>query len=102
MRPQIVHSTYPSGGGQLKLSGKLTVQQSPLIRDSLLEILNSNGNYLLSLRDAEEMDLSMVQLLWSLRHAFKTAGRRLTITWPQQESLSQLLSKTGLLQALKK
>jgi anti-anti-sigma regulatory factor len=102
MKTDFELKTFPSGGGQLKVKGELTVKHSKLFRKNILELLPGTGNYFISLRDVVEIDVSAVQMIWVLQSEFKNAGRRLTISWPQLESVKQILSKTGILQSMQK
>jgi anti-anti-sigma regulatory factor len=100
--PQFTLTLFPAGGGQLKVTGCLNVQHSIAFKQQLTTLLTTGGNFFLSFRDVDEMDISALQMLWSLRKEFISTGRRLTISWPQKESQQQLLGKTGLLQVMQK
>ncbi|MFL5765038.1 MAG: STAS domain-containing protein [Bacteroidia bacterium] len=102
MNTQYELKSFPSGGGQLKVSGALTVKQSKSFKDHIMGIIPGQGNYFLSLRDVTEVDITAIQLIWSLRKEFFENGRRLTISWPQIDTTKQSLGKAGLLDPITK
>jgi anti-anti-sigma regulatory factor len=102
MRTEFELKSFPSGGGQLKVTGDLTVKHSKTFKEHILELLPGKGNYLISLRDVKEVDVSTVQMIWALQKHFINEGRRLIISWPQPESAKQILGRTGVLESIQK
>jgi anti-anti-sigma regulatory factor len=102
MKTEFELKAFPSGGGQLKVTGPLTVRHGQIFKKQILHLLPGNGNYFISLRDVEEVDISAIQMIWSLQKQFITEGRRLTISWPQYTTVKQILGATGLLQSMQK
>lgn len=99
MKAVFTVSAFPNGGGQLKVSGSLDIRSCRLFHEELLKLASGTGNYFLSLRDLKDADLTALQLLRALRMELIKQDRRLTISWPQDETLLQLLNKTGVLHA---
>jgi anti-anti-sigma regulatory factor len=102
MKTEFELKSFPSGGGQLKVTGALTVKHSRSFKEYILELLPGKGNYLISLRDVKEVDVSSVQMIWALQRHFINEGRRLIVSWPQPETAKQILGKTGILESMQK
>jgi anti-anti-sigma regulatory factor len=76
------------------------VQHAHEFKQKLIETLPGKGSFLLSLREVSAMDVSAFQLLMALKYSLKANGRQLTISWPESETLQNLLTKTGFKQAI--
>jgi anti-anti-sigma factor len=87
-------------GVQIKVKGEITVQHANEVKQKLTETLPGEGSFLLSLREVSAIDVSAFQLLMALKYSLKANGRQLTISWPESETLQNLLTKTGFKQAI--
>jgi anti-anti-sigma regulatory factor len=93
---------YQSGGGLLKIKGNLTIKNCNQFKENLMKVTYSNGNFLLSLKDLEDIDMTGIQMIRSVRFFCKEAGKRLTIIWPQKEAIKNLLDRAGILKTIDK
>ena len=63
----------------IRLEGELTVTSAAELKDRLLDGLTSGNDLLLDLERAEEIDITLLQLLWAAGREADRAGARIAI-----------------------
>jgi anti-anti-sigma regulatory factor len=63
----------------IRLEGEFTVTSAAELKDRLLECLATGNNLLLDLERAEEIDITLLQLLWAAGREAGRAGARIAI-----------------------
>jgi anti-anti-sigma regulatory factor len=69
-----------------------------LIKEALLESVERDGDEVLSLTAATSIDVSGIQLAFSWKNALLAKGRKADVLLPVNESIKDLLVKTGITQ----
>jgi hypothetical protein len=68
------------------------------IKETLLQSLERTGDETLSLTAATSIDLSGIQIAFSWKNLMTAQGRKGKVLLPDNESIKDLLMKTGLTQ----
>jgi len=87
-------------GVQLLVQGDLKVQHANDFKDFLLESMNRASNEKLMLGQVTGIDVTGVQLTYLWKKSLRKQGREATIELPENESLKELLEKTGITNTL--
>ncbi len=63
----------------IRLEGEFTVTSATELKERLLECLAAGNNLLLDLERAEEIDITLLQLLWAAGREADRAGAKIAI-----------------------
>jgi anti-anti-sigma factor len=84
----------------LNVAGDLTVQWSDELKKQLLQFSNENTALRLSLALVTCMDVSAIQLVYALKTIVKLNQKELSIIFPLNADIAELLIRTGLMKML--
>ncbi|HYD68925.1 STAS domain-containing protein [Azospirillum sp.] len=76
-------------------SGALTIRNAESIHEKFLELLSRTGDLVVDASDAEEVDVSFVQLLLAARRSAREQGRALSLAAPAAGPLREVLVRGG-------
>jgi anti-anti-sigma regulatory factor len=79
----------------LKISGSLTIQKIAALHKLAADSLSKVRELTIDHKDADEFDLSYLQLLIALEKTSGESGRKIKITGANSETFSQLVSDSG-------
>ena len=91
-------TTDNSDIGQLVLDGNLTIRNIESVHLKLTDAISRRSQIVIDCRSADEVDVSMVQLLLAARAGAASAGRRLVLAHPADGALLDVLVRGGFLQ----
>ncbi len=92
---------HPSGGAQLTVKGDLTVAHAQAFKKSLLELLSApQTTVTISLQEVTAMDVSAIQGIYAFCESLRKTGKSISLVWPEQEAVDELMTKSGFKQAL--
>lgn len=96
---------HKSEGATLSVNGDLTVASSKEFKEYLVKLIKATGNgpAEISLREVEAIDITAFQLMYAALDAFmkdlpagQAGGNRVTIKWPDNQPLNDLITKSGI------
>jgi anti-anti-sigma regulatory factor len=96
MTPGISKTTQASGTIELTAEGDFTVRNGATIKTSLLENASEKSDEALNLKNVTALDLAGIQLAYAWKKNLQAQGRQASITWPEEESIKDLIKKTGI------
>ena len=88
------------GSTVITLSGNLTISNSEKIQQSLIEIFKTSKNISIEINEVENIDLSFVQLIYSLSMKSKIFGKNIKITSKFNKDLRLLIENAGFSELL--
>lgn len=80
----------------LQLSGELTVSYAQMIRDILLEGIQSYEQLEVTIEQAETIDITIFQLLEAARKSMQKADKQFTLNLKLTDEAQELWKKAGL------
>ena len=99
MRPEFKITNKPEGSS-LIITGDLTVQFSEQFKDQLQKFHAKNDKLELSLTGITSMDVTSIQLIHTFKSFIKSNNKKMTIVYPENSDVTELLRKTGLIKIL--
>jgi len=81
---------------EIRLSGNLTVNHSEVIHKKILSVIEKSKKITIHLDDVENIDLTIVQLLYSAKRTFLKGGKEFSTIANLPPDLSLLLERNGL------
>ncbi len=84
----------------LDTSSSLNIRNISAVRDHILSKMQSNGNIIIEIPAAAEVDLSFVQLLEATRIQSKASGGSLALSAPATGSVLDVLRRGGFLDGM--
>lgn len=84
----------------LMIHGDVNVKHSDELKKFLLQSISRKGNEKLVLNEATEFDVTSAQLTYLWKKSLEQQSRKVTIQWPDNKSLRELLDKTGITKIL--
>jgi ABC-type transporter Mla MlaB component len=88
---------YKKNNGELTIvfSGQLTISSVKKITESLKANIENPEKVLISVKDVENLDLTFVQLIQSIKNSGKKNGYEVSVSMKLPEDLSSLLVNGG-------
>jgi anti-anti-sigma factor len=83
------------GSAVITLSGNLTISNSEKIQHSLIEAFKLSINISIEINEIENIDLSFIQLIYSLSKESKNFGKNINITSKLNEDMRLLIENAG-------
>lgn len=83
------------GSNVITLSGNLTISNSKKIQQSLIEAFKPLKNISIEINEVENIDLSFIQLIYTLSVESKNFGKNINITSKLNEDLRLLIENAG-------
>jgi anti-anti-sigma regulatory factor len=80
-------------------NGVLTIKNAEEIHAKFLEVLGGSGDIVIDTADADEVDVSFVQLLLAARRSAREQGRALSLSAPAEGLLREVLVRGGFVAA---
>ncbi|MCR6641192.1 MAG: STAS domain-containing protein [Sporocytophaga sp.] len=87
---------------EILLSGNLTVSNSESIYQKILGTVTTSKKISIHLNNIENIDLTLVQILYSVKRTILKEGKELTTTANLPKDLSLLLDRNGFKNLLSK
>lgn len=84
------------GVKQVRLSGSIIINHIEKIYDELKEQITPEDAVDVVVENPENVDITFVQLILSMKSAWKASGKHLTISTTLPEDLTALLAKAGI------
>lgn len=102
MKAQFKIQKHKPGGATLTVKGDLTVQSSKEFKEQLIKLLATvgTGTAEFSLKEAMAIDVTAFQLMYSAMEVLKKNEKKISVIWPDSQSVNELISKSGIKQAL--
>ena len=100
MAKPTLHATTGPEGTSLIARGDLAIQHAGELKNLFLESMNWQGNTRLDLNEVTALDVAGIQLTYLWKLGMQQLGCKVTIAWPQNESLRDLLEKCGITKLL--
>lgn len=91
-----VEVTEKDGAKQVRLSGSIIINHIEKIYDELKSQITPEDDVCVTVENPENVDITFVQLVLSMKSAWKASGKKLTISTTLPEDLTALLSKAGI------
>lgn len=85
---------------RFEIAGDLTVQYAPELKSFLLQALEQTGIINLVFDKTTSMDTASVQITYAVKKELEKRGRQTTLSFPKNESVMHLLTKTGITKIL--
>src|SRR5688572_22470961 len=98
-KPTFIISTI-EGVNQVSASGDLTVQHAYELKSNLHQVIERTGAIHLAFDKADSFDTSAIQLTYAFKKEMEKYGRKVSLLLPVNESLIDLLTKTGITKIL--
>jgi anti-anti-sigma regulatory factor len=96
MKPEFSLKKLKAGSVDLLIKGDLTAQHSMIFKESLAALISQKGKVTISLNEIESIDISAIQLISAFQTLRKTNDTDFSIGWPENQSVNELLTKTGI------
>jgi anti-anti-sigma regulatory factor len=100
METNTVKNIEGENGLEIEVNGEFSVGTCKDIRQQLELSLERSGHETLVLKNVTTMDVVAIQLTYAWKNALAKSGRKGTIVPPDEESIKDLLVKTGITQIL--
>lgn len=91
-----VEVTEKDGAKQVSLSGSIIINHIEKIYDELKSQITPEDDVCLTVENPDNVDITFVQLVLSMKSAWKASGKKLTISTILPEDLTALLTKAGI------
>lgn len=85
---------------RLTVAGDLTAQNANELCEILLNMLAKGKPILLSFEQVTAMATSTIQIVYAAKKETEKAGQNFSVSWPKNESILDLLTKTGITKIL--
>jgi len=86
--------------GVLKLEGRLTIERTHELKDTLLDALKRKDEVIIDLKDAMEVDVSFLQLLCSAHKSALQMNKNLIIGSERSSALRTVVHQAGYIRTL--
>lgn len=84
------------GKKQVRLTGSIIINHIEKVYDELKSQITPNDDVILLVENPENVDITFVQLVLSMKRAWKESGKSLKITTTLPDDLKNLLAKAGI------
>ena len=84
----------------LSIQGSASVQHAQEVSEAFVQLLSQHQDVRISFAAVTELDISAVQLTYALRQEVIRQGRQVSIDWPKQANLIELLEKSGIIKMI--
>ncbi len=84
--------------GLLTLSGDLTIHNAIELKESFSNALEQAQQLQLNLEEVEHMDLTSLQMLFSLSQTLKKQGKSLSLSGPLPQALREVVQQAGFIE----
>ncbi|MCQ2235651.1 MAG: STAS domain-containing protein [Bacteroidales bacterium] len=91
-----VEVTEKDGKKQVRLSGSIIINHIEKVYDELKSQITPDDEVDLVVENPENIDITFVQLVLSMKKAWKESGKALNITTTLPDDLTTLLAKAGI------
>ncbi len=83
---------------EMTVEGDLTISQCDKFRDKIMEVIESHPKIEIRLQNVENIDLSILQIIASVKHTLEPDKFKLVVNL--QDDLKKLISNTGFTEML--
>lgn len=92
-----IRNNSGTGGNEqsLVLEGDLSIRNSPSILKALQGAKLEAETNIISLKNVEKLDITTLQLLWSLKKKIEGAGKKLVFDAELSADIRRLMANTG-------
>lgn len=85
---------------RFSVAGDLTVQYAHEFKAFLMQVLEQPTAVKLAFEEAGSIDTASVQIIYAVKNVMEKRGRQVHLSWPVNESVLDLLTKTGITKIL--
>ncbi|GAH69845.1 unnamed protein product [marine sediment metagenome] len=83
------------GKATLILNGDLSYKNSDSIKKEIISVVEQYNNIELQLENVEELDITCIQIFYSLKNTFSKAGKKITFKTSLPENLKAIIMNSG-------
>ncbi|MFP4092846.1 MAG: lipid asymmetry maintenance protein MlaB [Cyclobacteriaceae bacterium] len=83
-------------GNALRLQGDLTISNAAYIKDEMIKALDKYNITSLQVSEVENLDLSVLQLIYAFRRAARTGGNEIQLELSLPDEIDLLVRQSGL------
>ena len=93
----MVHVSGDGNSAVIKLEGPLNVEDAASIHKNLYSVLDKYQEILIDLKEVKSLDVSALQLIWSMVLSVKKAGKKMSFSVQNVTEFKEILKESGFL-----
>ncbi len=102
MKAEFKLTNHQAKGVMLSVTGDLTVSSAKAWKEMLVELgATPQQAVTISLKEVAAMDVTALQLLYAFHQQWLKEQKKLSLEWPVQEAVDELMMKCGFKQVLR-
>ena len=93
----MVHVSGDGNSAIIKLEGSISIEEASSIHKNFYSVLDKYQEVLMDLKAVKQLDVSVLQLIWSMVISMKKAGKKMSFSVHNVTEFKAILSESGFL-----